>query len=219
MIQSKQSTHPFFTFIDHDDDLPSKRIRNINARKAIRSHVMRHVRLRERLAGHKRISRREPNESQLSRISNPTACAGNDLAIDSPVAQFEQSLRLVKPRPPHPVEYVLAADLNLQNARSLDPFDTLPGVSGLSSLMNALLHYCRLMFLSTVHEEKKSPTFPSRLATLAVLLSVSCATFVRGLSRFMWTTTMMKCAYKLLCSIRCVGVHPNDLSYRNDFFP
>ncbi|CRG92748.1 hypothetical protein PISL3812_09815 [Talaromyces islandicus] len=147
MIQSNQPTHPFFTFIDHDDDLPSKRIRNINARKAIRSHVMRHVRLRERLAGRKRITRRDPNESQLSEIANPSACSGEVLAVDSPVSHFEQSLGLVKPRPRRPVKYVLAADLTLQRDRYLDPFDTLPGVSELSSLMNALLHYYVSVFI------------------------------------------------------------------------
>ena len=50
---------PTFTFIDHDDDLSSKKIRNANSRKAIRSHVMRDVRRRERIAGLKRGSKRE----------------------------------------------------------------------------------------------------------------------------------------------------------------
>ncbi|OJD13256.1 hypothetical protein AJ78_06278 [Emergomyces pasteurianus Ep9510] len=49
---------PSFTFIDHDDDLASKRIKDTKARKAIRSHVMRDVRRRERLAGLKRTSKR-----------------------------------------------------------------------------------------------------------------------------------------------------------------
>ena len=48
---------PSFTFIDQDSDLTSKRIKDANARKAIRSHVMRDVRRRERLAGFKRASR------------------------------------------------------------------------------------------------------------------------------------------------------------------
>ncbi|KAH1269191.1 hypothetical protein KXX33_003696 [Aspergillus fumigatus] len=56
---------PMYTFIDHDDDLSSKRIRDANARKAIRSHVMRDVRRRERLAGLKRITKRE------SRLKHP----------------------------------------------------------------------------------------------------------------------------------------------------
>ncbi|ODH48717.1 hypothetical protein GX48_05152 [Paracoccidioides brasiliensis] len=49
---------PSFTFIDHDDDLASKRIKDVRARRAIRSHVMRDVRRRERLAGLKRTSTR-----------------------------------------------------------------------------------------------------------------------------------------------------------------
>ncbi|PGG96701.1 hypothetical protein GX51_07700 [Blastomyces parvus] len=52
------SDTPSFTFIDHDDDLASKRIKDANARKAIRSHVMRDVRRRERLLGLKRTSKR-----------------------------------------------------------------------------------------------------------------------------------------------------------------
>lgn len=139
MIKSKQPTHPFFTFIDHDDDLPSKRINNINARKAIRSHVMRHVRHRERLAGHKRISRREPTESQLSQIPNPGACSGT---INSSGSQLEQGLRHAKPLPSLSVGCMLAADLNLQQSRLLGPVGSLAGASNLSSLMNMLLHYC-----------------------------------------------------------------------------
>lgn len=52
------SDRPTFTFIDHDEDLASKQITGANARKAIRSHVMRDVRRRERLAGRKRPSKR-----------------------------------------------------------------------------------------------------------------------------------------------------------------
>ncbi|KAI2792133.1 hypothetical protein POX_b02169 [Penicillium oxalicum] len=69
---------PTFTFIDHDDDLTSKRIKDANARKAIRSHVMRDVRRRERLAGLKRTARRDssnqgaPAKSRTGKDSSPT---------------------------------------------------------------------------------------------------------------------------------------------------
>ncbi|KAF7712434.1 Fungal transcription factor, partial [Penicillium ucsense] len=58
------SDKPMFTFIDHDDDLTSKRIKDANARKVIRSHVMRDVRRRERLAGLKRTARRDGSSSR-----------------------------------------------------------------------------------------------------------------------------------------------------------
>jgi len=59
---------PTFTFIDHDQDFSSKRIKNVKSRKAIRSHVMRDVRRRERLAGLKRGSKRE---AQLQKLPKP----------------------------------------------------------------------------------------------------------------------------------------------------
>ncbi|KAK2760181.1 hypothetical protein FQN54_002248 [Arachnomyces sp. PD_36] len=75
------SDRPTFTFIDHDEDLASKQITGANARKAIRSHVMRDVRRRERLAGRKRPSKRgeragtdsKPKSTAASRKSSPTS--------------------------------------------------------------------------------------------------------------------------------------------------
>ncbi|BCR87056.1 uncharacterized protein ACHE_31043S [Aspergillus chevalieri] len=74
-VMNAVPTHPFpavdrptFTFIDHDQDFSSKRIKNVKSRKAIRSHVMRDVRRRERLAGLKRGSKRE---AQLQKLPKP----------------------------------------------------------------------------------------------------------------------------------------------------
>ena len=50
---------PKFTFIEHNDSLISKRIRDPQARRAIRSHVMRDVRFREKQQGKRRGSKRE----------------------------------------------------------------------------------------------------------------------------------------------------------------
>ena len=50
---------PSFTFITHGDDLQTKRIRDVSARKQIRSHVMRDVRRRERIQGLRRPSKKE----------------------------------------------------------------------------------------------------------------------------------------------------------------
>ncbi|EDN11237.1 tachykinin family protein [Histoplasma capsulatum] len=83
---SKSSTPsdiPSFTFIDHDDDLTSKRIKDKKARKAIRSHVMRDVRRRERLAGLKRTSKRGATKDKASppsadQDSTETTCSTKD---------------------------------------------------------------------------------------------------------------------------------------------
>lgn len=66
---------PTYTFIDHDDDPCSKKIKNSRSRKAIRSHVMRDVRRRERLAGFKRGSKRDAEDlrpqPELAAASRP----------------------------------------------------------------------------------------------------------------------------------------------------
>ncbi|KKZ65135.1 hypothetical protein EMCG_09024 [[Emmonsia] crescens] len=79
---------PSFTFIDHDDDLASKRIKDTKARRAIRSHVMRDVRRRERLAGLKRTSKRgaakeKPSSPAINTESTTTATKNRQKSIAS----------------------------------------------------------------------------------------------------------------------------------------
>lgn len=64
---------PSFTFITHNDDLQSKRIRDAAARKQIRSHVMRDVRRRERIAGLRRPSKKE----RVARVSQNSTGSGS----------------------------------------------------------------------------------------------------------------------------------------------
>lgn len=156
---------PSFTFIDHDDDLTSKRIKDVNARKAIRSHVMRDVRRRERLAGLKRTSRRESRTHPVSAKSQskvPDKSEERSLVVrsqsqsstSSSVAETDSDDHLVcsKQRRGRPSRwsagYPLSSHLN-PNPRSLptswffDPFCSLPGSFELPSVVAHLVYYCK----------------------------------------------------------------------------
>ncbi|KAJ5565241.1 hypothetical protein N7513_001483 [Penicillium frequentans] len=166
---------PSFTFIDHDDDLTSKRIKDVKARKAIRSHVMRDVRRRERLAGTKRTSRRENREqiATKSRRKVVEESEGQQLVLRA-VSQtsvssigdtdFESSCSDSRPRRARPPRwlagYPLPCHLSL-NPRTLpaswfyDPFCSLPGTGELPSMVAHLVYYWKSVFVPM--------TFPSGL--------------------------------------------------------
>ncbi|KAK2810416.1 hypothetical protein FQN50_002905 [Emmonsiellopsis sp. PD_5] len=144
-----------FTFIDHDDDLASKRIKDAAARKAIRSHVMRDVRRRERLAGLKRTSKhdrkrpkQEPkpdpdNKTQSPNIKNEPAAeeeSKNGLLLKSPsesVASSSELSLLPRSKSSSMTSYSYADDRYSNSPPSplrngtpgleFDPFMTLPG--------------------------------------------------------------------------------------------
>lgn len=160
---------PSFTFIDHDDDLTSKRIKDVNARKAIRSHVMRDVRRRERLAGLKRTSRRDsrahpvPAKSRSKVTEEPEAQslvlrAHYRSPASSSVVETEPGDHLVGPKQQRgrPLRwsagYPLSSHLN-PNPRSLptswffDPFCSLPGTFELPSMVAHLVYYCQCQYL------------------------------------------------------------------------
>ncbi|GLI80048.1 hypothetical protein PoHVEF18_008396 [Penicillium ochrochloron] len=168
---------PSFTFIDHDDDLTSKRIKDVNARKAIRSHVMRDVRRRERLAGLKRTSKRDnqgqsasakaqsrikekPKEQRLVIRSASPSSASSSLVDTEPDNNYVSS----KPRRGRPARwsagYPLSPQLNpnprsLPNSWFFDPFCSLPGTSELPSMVAHLVYYWKSVFVPM--------TFPSEL--------------------------------------------------------
>lgn len=155
-----------FTFIDHDDDLSSKRIKDANARKAIRSHVMRDVRRRERLAGLKRVSKRESRLKQplpLSASTSPQAESATSehllvAGVASPLSASSLAdsnpgrSRLSSPQerrrpivwragysaPPTPSPSPLA----FPPSWLLDPFDSLPGADEAPSMVARLVFYC-----------------------------------------------------------------------------
>lgn len=162
---------PSFTFIDHDDDLTSKRIKDVNARKAIRSHVMRDVRRRERLAGLKRTSRREsrahpvPTDSQSKVTEEPeerslVLRAHSQSPTSSSVVETEpgDDLICLKQRRGRPIRwsagYPLSSHLNpnpgsLPTSWFFDPFCSLPGSFELPSMVAHLVYYCKYTVFST----------------------------------------------------------------------
>ncbi|KAJ6140475.1 hypothetical protein N7470_010271, partial [Penicillium chermesinum] len=164
---------PSFTFIDHDDDLTSKRIKDINARKAIRSHVMRDVRRRERLAGTKRTSRRE-NRGQNS--ATKSKCKDEVPEEQCLVLRYSSSQSSFSPvgssstaslstskhrrRPSRWTTHPLVFHWNpspysLPTAWFCDPFCSLPGLGELPMTVGTLVYYWKNTFVPM--------TFPSGL--------------------------------------------------------
>lgn len=153
---------PSFTFIDHDDDLTSKRIRDVNARKAIRSHVMRDVRRRERLAGLKRSSRRESRTQPVSlstREENPeerrlvlrTASQSSASSVveksesDDSFVDSKHRGRPVRWSAGNPSSsHLNPSPCSLPTAWFFDPFCSLPGTTELPTMVGHLVYYCKI---------------------------------------------------------------------------
>lgn len=156
-----------YTFIDHDDDLSSKRIRDANARKAIRSHVMRDVRRRERLAGLKRITKRESRlkhplplsasispqaESSTSKclleagVASPLPASSSFVDSNPPRSLLRSPQERRRPLvwragysvPPTPAPNPLA----FPSSWLLDPFGSLMGAGEAPSRVARLVCYC-----------------------------------------------------------------------------
>ncbi|KAF4158868.1 hypothetical protein CNMCM6069_003107 [Aspergillus lentulus] len=170
-----------YTFIDHDDDLSSKKIKDANARKAIRSHVMRDVRRRERLAGLKRVPKRESRLKQplplYASISPQAESSTSEYLLEAGVASplpasssFADSsparslLRSPQERrrpivwragysvPPTPAPNPLA----FPPSWLLDPFGSLPGAGEAPSRVARLVFYWKSVFVPmTFPEEHK----------------------------------------------------------------
>lgn len=173
---------PMFTFIDHDDDLSSKRIRDANARKAIRSHVMRDVRRRERLAGLKRTSKRETRPKQTESSSaiipmhsesaasayllgaesaSPSSAASSLPDTEVAFGRLNSQQGRWRPTvwraghlvPPTPAPSPLA----FPPSWLLDPFDTLPGAGETPSMVARLVFYCELSLAFSRREVNHYP--------------------------------------------------------------
>ncbi|KAJ6083819.1 hypothetical protein N7467_007954 [Penicillium canescens] len=147
---------PSFTFIDHDDDLTSKRIKDVNARKAIRSHVMRDVRRRERLAGLKRTSRRaqhdapkvaedEDEQRLVVRAQSQSSAYSSILDSDSLNYPLYQRGRPARWSAGYPLP--LHSNPNPPTSWFLDPFSTLPGTSELPLMVAHLVYYWKTIFV------------------------------------------------------------------------
>ena len=144
---------PSFTFIDHDDDLTSKRIKDVNARKAIRSHVMRDVRRRERLAGLKRTSRQNRGQTASKAVGNTneqslvlrTSSQPSDaVLLDDPESLFPAIRQRGRPdRWSAGYPLPLSSTPNPPRTWFFDPFFTFPGTAKTASVVAPLVYYCR----------------------------------------------------------------------------
>ncbi|KAJ5806974.1 hypothetical protein N7474_010566, partial [Penicillium riverlandense] len=158
---------PSYTFIGHDDDLTSKRIKDANARKKIRSHVMRDVRRRERLAGTKRVSRRESRagqsdeapitlEDQDSGEQTLVLRAASQSSVSSDTVETEDGDarsrhprgRPIKWSAGHAIPYHYFPNPKcLPTSWFSDPFTVLPGASEFPVMVETLVFYWKNVFV------------------------------------------------------------------------
>jgi hypothetical protein len=142
--------------------LTSERIKDVNARKAIRSHVMRDVRRRERLAGFKRSSRRESRIQPISRSQSEGNAEERRLVLRaashssaSSVVEMSESDdnyinshlrgRPVRWTAGYPLSFHLdPSPRSLPTAWFFDPFCSLPGTTELPTMVGHLVYYCRI---------------------------------------------------------------------------
>ncbi|QMW35627.1 hypothetical protein G4B84_011118, partial [Aspergillus flavus NRRL3357] len=158
---------PTFTFVDHDDDLSSKRIKDVNARRTIRSHVMRDVRRRERLAGLKRVSRREglagkavvqsnfedsPSEraspTRLADPSGPKLLMGRGPPRDITKNKEKRRQQPDRRYASHSISTgSISIPLQFPTSWLVDPFSTLPGASDVPIITTRLVFYWGTVFV------------------------------------------------------------------------
>ncbi|CAI7569102.1 unnamed protein product [Penicillium manginii] len=178
---------PSFTFIDHHDDLTSKRIKDVNARKAIRSHVMRDVRRRERLAGLKRTTRRESqgrglpvntksqyDQSQEERelVLRRTPESSGQSPLYEPELHGELVSRYRRRSPTKwTTGYPFDPQLNpepglLPTSWFIDPFCTLPGTDELPTMVAHLLYYWKSVFVPVTFPNEAKGQFTKEVELL-----------------------------------------------------
>ncbi|KAE8374309.1 hypothetical protein BDV26DRAFT_270253, partial [Aspergillus bertholletiae] len=152
---------PIFTFIDHDNDLSSKRIKDASARRIIRSHVMRDVRRRERLAGLKRVSRREgltakavvkrnsddsTSERALpTRLAIPASEPKLLVGRGSPCEIAQKKEKCQQQPDKRCADHSIP--LPLPTSWLVDPFSTLPGVNDMPIIITRLVFYWGTIFV------------------------------------------------------------------------
>ncbi|PGH13710.1 hypothetical protein AJ80_06215 [Polytolypa hystricis UAMH7299] len=167
---------PSFTFIDHDDDLTSKRISDANARKAIRSHVMRDVRRRERLAGRKRVSKRsQKGPPRISDKEHTTVQDEHPLNLPlrttgSSPQSTSSDFTYFSSRPQSPAwtgrhddasPLALPSPLLDLGASQSDPFLTLPGSHDSPVVIDGLMKYFSgILIPMTFPSQSRRPQSP-----------------------------------------------------------
>lgn len=196
---------PSFTFIDQDSDLTSKRIKDANARKAIRSHVMRDVRRRERLAGFKRASRPKRDGDAAAAASKPkrkrrTSVSSQQLPLRTarlaksgskhtapatvPTSSSSGTMMVMRlsdspaPAPtPNPWQSF--------GSPTQDPFRTLPSAREFPLLTDQLVQYCTF---SSCNTEIVDPS--NQLADVNVFLPMTFPSETKLIRQGKWKFSM-----------------------------
>ncbi|KAL9620033.1 MAG: hypothetical protein Q9160_005411 [Pyrenula sp. 1 TL-2023] len=142
----KHPRHPRpFTFIEHNDSLATKRIRDPKARRAIRSHVMRDVRFREKQQGKRRGQKREVSHERKDQGTEPSASASSESTISD-----ESSPR--------------SEDLSPNITKLQSPADT---ISTLEKPWEISLGQRQMALTSRARPQTPSPTISERLSLIA----------------------------------------------------
>lgn len=99
-----------FTFIEHNDSLATKRIRDPKARRAIRSHVMRDVRFREKQQGKRRGQKRDAAHERREQGTEPTLSASSDSTISDQSSPRSENLSPKVTKSQSPVDAISALE-------------------------------------------------------------------------------------------------------------
>ncbi|EGD89487.1 hypothetical protein H103_03125 [Trichophyton rubrum CBS 288.86] len=203
--QSLAHERPSFTFIGQDDEAALKGRKGSDTRKMIRSHVMRDVRRRERIAGLKRVSKKtskkneagaSPSPSSTSSLSSLSSLSSTTtattIAVQSQTDDQEESATdaVAGGRPPPSwvlftnkdktkVLYIFNNPLTTAVYQTLDPMDTLKGFEGIGHVVSNLVYYinhCLIPMTFPIEARKETET-KKRLAIMRVSALSSSASF------------------------------------------
>ncbi|KAK2861161.1 hypothetical protein FQN49_004487 [Arthroderma sp. PD_2] len=188
--QSLPYERPSFTFIGQDEDSASKGRKGSDTRKMIRSHVMRDVRRRERIAGLKRVSKKanaRKNESSSSAHGASTHLISHrvddrGVPISEPFSDLKAppswiTLKGASEKGSH--IYIFNNPLATPIYPTIEPMDTLKGCEGLGTVVSSLLTYISTTLIPMTFpiEARKDSETGKRLAIMMVAAVSSSASF------------------------------------------
>ncbi|KAM5462693.1 hypothetical protein MauCBS54593_007914 [Microsporum audouinii] len=185
----EQYERPLFTFIGQDEESTLKGRKGSDTRKMIRSHVMRDVRRRERIAGLKRVSKKataKKNESSSSDSPSTALARHREGALEvSTIGPFSNmkpppswiTLRGSSLKGPH--VYIFHNPLATPIYPTIDPMNTLKGCEGLGHVVSGLLSYISTTLIPMTFpiEARKDRETGKRLAIMMVAAVSSSASF------------------------------------------
>ncbi|EFR04360.1 hypothetical protein MGYG_07368 [Nannizzia gypsea CBS 118893] len=190
--KSLSHERPSFTFIGQDDEATLKGRKGSDTRKMIRSHVMRDVRRRERIAGLKRVSKKasKKNDAAASSSSSSSSSTALQRRTDDRGVAATGPFAGTKP-PPSWITlrggvsdkgsniYIFHNPLTTPIYRSIEPMNTLKGCEGLGHVVSNLLSYISqsLIPMTFPIEARKDKETEKRLAIMMVAAVSSSASF------------------------------------------